>query len=159
MNDLDNLKRIAEKKSNECAIKANAYSLSLDYLFPANLVLVVGAALLSLLAGASVLHENDIITQTTAGLMALVSGCFTVIHSKLGCDQYQSECKKLVSFYKGIAEDYSNLSLIDNAAEFREKMDTINNELSHTIKTSSAIPLNCAIDKAVKQSRDQGSEE
>jgi hypothetical protein len=149
---LDDLKKVAEKKKGECKIKAVACSLSLNALFPANLILFVGAALLSLLAGASILTDSNVISTTTAGIMALISSGLTLIHSKLGCDQYQAECKKLAGFYNGIAEDNANLSLIDDAEELKKKFIALNNELSTPIKTAGAKPFDWAIDKAIKQS-------
>jgi hypothetical protein len=52
-------------------------------------------------------------TKTSSGLLALASGALTIIHSKLGCEEYQAECKKLLSFHRGIAEDYGNLKFVD----------------------------------------------
>jgi hypothetical protein len=91
MDSLDDLKQIAKEKSTECKVQSCAYSITLSSLVPANFVLVVGAALLSLVAGASILTKNELISELQAGIMALVSGGFTIIHSKLGCDQYQAE--------------------------------------------------------------------
>ena len=152
MNSLDDLKQTAKEKSTECKIQSHAYSITLAALAPANLVLVVGAALLSLVAGASILINNQVISEMQAGIMALVSGGFTIIHSKFGCDQYQAECKKLVSFYKGIAEDYSNLSVTVDTDELRKNLVALNNELSNTIKNSSAFPFDWAINLANKRS-------
>ena len=152
MESLDNLKQIAKEKSRECKIQSSAYSKTLSTLAPANFIFVVGAALLSLVAGASILIENNLITKMQAGIMALVSGGFTIIHSKLGCDQYQAECKKLVSFYKGIAEDYSNLSIAMGDDDLKKNLTALNNELSSTIKNSSAFPFIWAINCANKHS-------
>jgi|GEM_PF-3621077 hypothetical protein len=152
MASLDDLKQMSEKKSRECKVQSSAFSISLGVLAPANFIFVVGAALLSLVAGASILIENQIIFNLQAGIMAIVSGGFTIIHSKLGCDQYQAECKKLVSYYKGIAEDYSNLSLIGDADELKKELDALNKELSKTIKNSSIFPFDWAIDLANKRS-------
>ena len=151
MESLGDLKQIAKEKSRKCKVQSSAYSITLSALAPANFVLVVGAALLSLVAGASILIENHVISEMRAGIMALVSGGFTIIHSKLGCDQYQAECKKLVSFYKGIAEDYSNLSIAIDANELTKNLVALNNELSNTIKNSSTFPFNWAINLANKR--------
>jgi hypothetical protein len=108
MENLEELKKFATNKSDECKIQSAALSKWLRTLTPANLIFVVGASLLSLVAGSSMLLDNGLIERMHAGLMALVSGGFTVIHSKLGCDEHQAECRRLESAYRGMAEDYSN---------------------------------------------------
>jgi hypothetical protein len=152
MGSLESLKQIANKKNNECRIQSCAYSLTLSALAPANFILVVGAALLSLAAGASILTKTALITELQAGIMALVAGGFTIIHSKLGCDQYQAECRKLVGFYKGIAEDYSNLSIEDDADELKKNLVAVKQRLSDAIKDSTAFPYNWAVNSATKRS-------
>src|SRR5215510_5875019 len=80
---LDELRQAAERKRRESRMLSQAYSSTLSALVPANFLLVVGAALLSLVAGATILIENDLLTKIQSGVLALVSGAFTIIHSKL----------------------------------------------------------------------------
>ena len=143
---LDELKRAANLKQRECRITAHAYSATLSALKPANFVLVVGAALLSLIAGATILVDNGLLTKIQSGVLALLSGAFTIVHSKLGCEQYQGECKKLLSFYRGMAEDYTNLHLqpIIDAGEFHKRFFELNNQFSAAVKSSTAFPFNWA---------------
>ena len=75
MDTLDGIKEAANSKRKECAILSHAYAATLAALAPANFILVVGAALLSLVAGATVLvEENGIMTHLQAGVLTLVSG-------------------------------------------------------------------------------------
>jgi uncharacterized membrane protein YphA (DoxX/SURF4 family) len=106
---MEDLKKLAKEKEVKCLIQAKAYSIWLNWLMPANLLLVVGAALLSLVAGASLLIEQGNLTKECAGILALISTGFTLIHNKLNCDQHQAECKKLKSIYQGLSEEYENL--------------------------------------------------
>jgi len=145
---LDDLKLAAEGKHRESRMLFQAYATTLSALVPANFLLVVGAALLSLVAGATILIENCLMTKTQSGLMALISGALTIIHSKLGCEQYQAECKKLLSFYRGIAEDYRNLQFVANTDEFRKRFFVLNDQLSAAAKNSSALPFDWAAEKA-----------
>src|SRR5262249_35762216 len=146
----DQLKQEAKVKQRESRVMSQAYSTTLSTLTPANFVLVVGAALLSLVAGATILIQNDVLTKTNSGILALMSGALTIIHSKLGCEQYQAECKKLLSFYRGIAEDYANLELINDVDEFRKRFFALNDQFAATIKTSSAFPFDWTVIKAKK---------
>ena len=149
MATLDAVKEAANSKRKECAILAHAYAATLAALAPANFILVVGAALLSLVAGATVLvDENGILTHLQAGVLALVSGSLTIVHSKLGCEQYQGECKRLLSFYRGIAEDYSNLQFESNEGELRTKFFALNDLLSTTLKGATAVPYERHIARA-----------
>ena len=109
MDTISHLKLAAEEKRKENLILSLAYAKTLAWLIPANFILVVGAALLSLVAGATILTENKWLTKDVSGLLALVSGALTIVHSKLGCEQYQGECRKLSAFHRGMAADYGNL--------------------------------------------------
>jgi hypothetical protein len=151
MEGIDQLKQAAEGKRRECWVMSQAYSTTLSTLTPVNFVLVVGAALLSLVAGATILIENNVLTKIQSGVLALMSGAFTIIHSKLGCEPYQAECKKLVSFYRGIAEDYANLVVVNDIDEFRKRLSALNDQLSAAIKNSSALPFDWTIAKAKKR--------
>ena len=148
--EIEQLKRSAEVKRRESRIMSQAYSTTLSALVPANFVLVVGAALLALVAGTTILIENQVITKVQSGVLALVSAALTIIHSKLGCEQYQAECKRLLSFYRGIAEDYANLDIVSEVDEFRKRFSVLNDQLSATIKNSTALPFDWAITKAKK---------
>ena len=142
MTTIEQFKQDAEARRAENLLLSEAYSKTLAMLMPANLILVVGAALLSLVAGASVLSENGLLTNDQSGVLALISGALTVIHSKMGCDQYQAECRKLLSFHRGVSEDYNNMATIDNIDEFRKQFTAINDQVSATLKTTSALPYN-----------------
>jgi hypothetical protein len=150
METLDELKMAGEIKRRECKISAQAYHKTLTALKPANFVLVVGAALLSLAAGASILTENHLITPFHAGIMALISGAFTIIHSKLGCDEYQGACRKLQSFYLGMAQDYANLQFISDLEEYRARFIALNDQISVKTKKTKALPYDWAIASATR---------
>jgi hypothetical protein len=151
MEGIDQLKQAAERKRRESKVMSKAYSTTLSTLVPANFILVVGAALLSLVAGATILLENNVITKTQSGLLALMSGALTIIHSKLGCEQYQAGCKKLLNFYRGIAEDYANLQVLDDVDEFRKRLFALNDQLAATVKGSSDLPFDWTITNAKKR--------
>jgi hypothetical protein len=148
MEEIEQLKQATQVKLRDCRVMSRAYATTLSGLIPANFVLVVGAALLSLVAGATILIKGNLLSETTAGILALMSGALTIIHSKLGCEQYQSECKKLSSFYRGIAEDYANLQFISDENEFRKRVSALNDQLSSAVKNSSAAPFDWALTKS-----------
>ena len=140
MENLEQLQAFAKKKHIECEIDATAYSIWLQKLTPSNLILVVGGSLLSLIAGASILIDQGIISEKTAGVLALISSGFAIVHSKLGCDHHQSECRRLKGLYEGLSEDYANLLIEEDFGEFKKKLQTLNSERSQVIKSASATP-------------------
>ena len=147
MESLEQLKLASETKRQESIEMARGYAKTLSTLIPANFVLVVGAALLSLIAGATILIDNNLLTPPQSGMLALVSGALTIIHSKLGCEQYQAECKKLLSFHRGMAQDYANLCILTDDEEFRKRLSTLNDQLSAMVKSSTAWPFSWTLPK------------
>ena len=148
MQSLDQLRTEARRRQVENLASSRAYEMTLSWLTPANFILVVGAAILSLVAGASILIETSFITKVQSGVLALISGAFTIIHSKLGCEQYQSECKKLLSFHRGIAADYENLLSLDDFEDFKKRIIALNDQNSAVLKSTTALPFAKALERA-----------
>jgi len=145
---ISHLKLSAEEKRKENLILSLAYSKTVAWLIPANFILVVGAALLSLVAGATILIENNWLTKIQSGVLALVSGALTIIHSKLGCEQYQAECRKLSAFHRGIAADYGNLQIADDVEELKNRLVALNEQASAALKSASVTPFASAVARA-----------
>lgn len=148
MASIDELKAIAESRNLENKTLAIAYAKTLTALLPANLLLVVGAALLSLVAGATILVDQQIISAQTSGVLALISGGLTLIHSKLGCEHYQAECRRLLAFHRGVAEDYRNLVAIQDPATLAKRVHDLNNELAGALRSSPVMPFEWSMRKA-----------
>ena len=148
MDAISHLKLAAEEKRKENLILSLAYSKTLAWLIPANFILVVGAALLSLVAGATILIENNWLTKVQSGVLALFSGALTIVHSKLGCEQYQAECRKLLAFHRGMAADYGNLQIADDVEELKKRMVALNEQFSAALKSATASPFASAVAKA-----------
>jgi hypothetical protein len=153
MDAISHLKLAAEEKRKENLILSLAYTNTLVWLIPANFILVVGAALLSLVAGATILIANNWLTPVQSGLLALVSGAFTIVHSKLGCEQYQGECRKLSAFHRGMAADYGNLQIADDVEELKKRMVALNEQHSAALKSATASPFASAVSKAKRTVR------
>jgi len=154
MNSMEQLKQASETKQRDSLVMSRAYATTLSALTPLNFVLVIGAALLSLVAGASILTENKVLTNVQSGILALVSSALTIIHSKLGCEQYQAECRKLVSFHRGIAEDYENLRIVDDVDKLRDRLSALNDQLSAMIKSSASLPFDWTVKRIKTKSTD-----
>ena len=148
MATIEQLQGEATRRRDENLVLARAYQGTLNLLMPANFVLVVGAALLSLVAGATILIETSFLNKVQSGILALVSGAFTIIHSKLRCEEYQAECKKLLAFHRGIAAEYENLLIVDDGDDLKKQIRALNDQVSTTLKATAAVPLAGALEKA-----------
>lgn len=140
MAELEDLRLVAEEKRLECAIDAKAFSIWLKTLTPANVLFVIGAALLSLVAGTAMFVEYGFLTKQVAGIFAFISAAFTVVHSKLNCDQHQAECKRLKGLYQSLSEEYENLRIETDAEKFKSQLKKLNDQRAQIIKSSATWP-------------------
>ena len=145
---MEKLKALARDKEKKSLVRGEAYSIWLSTLTPVNFVLVIGGALLSLFAGASLLIDQGVLTKEVAGLMALASSSFTLVHNKLNCDQHQAECRKLRSVFRGMAEEYENLQSETDIEMLKSKLDALNNARAQVLKTAGAEPSARSFEKA-----------
>ena len=146
MNAMERLQQAAETKHQESVVMSRAYATTLFALTPLNFILVVGAALLSLVAGASLLIQNKVLTSEHAGLLALLSSAFTIVHTKLGCEHYQGECKRLEGFHRGLAARYASLRTdVDDVDAFRAGLSALNQKLADKIEDSPCFPFDWTV--------------
>ncbi|MGW2663749.1 hypothetical protein ACWCW7_22550 [Nocardia tengchongensis] len=141
---------IAASREQECRIQARAYSIWLSVLRPANIVLVVGAAVLSAVAGAAVLASKG---GSLPGYLALVSAVFTVIHTRLDCDVHQAECRHLRSAYDAQADRYRSLCDADEPVELKNGVRELDASLADMRAAAKAIPPNWVFERAARQKR------
>ena len=143
------LKAVAKEQEYRCRVKSKAYSIWLAKLFPANLLLVVGAAIFALISGSANLFQiGDYDYTLIAGILGLLSAVFTIIHTKLKCDEHQAECKGLKSKFESMAEQYLGLRTFDNEDVFRKKLQELDKEFSKILAEANAQPSNKAVSKA-----------
>jgi hypothetical protein len=150
MNNFPDYKSAIESRVLECKRQAGAFDIWLSALKPANLLLVVGAGLLSLFAGASILTESKIITVHTAGLMALASAALTLIHNLLQCDPHQAECRRLRAAFEGLRTKYGSLDVLTDQAEIQKELIEIDKERATIAKSATATPAAWSIARAAR---------
>jgi hypothetical protein len=135
----------------ECDLNSRAFGIWTSTLRPANLFFVVGAGLLSLIAGASILKTNDIISPMQAGIIALISSGLTLTHHLLGCDPHQAECRRLKGAFDGLRIAYSGLHVLTNEAEIRKRIAALDAELATVVKGAAAAPARWCISRAQRE--------
>ncbi|MBH0777307.1 hypothetical protein [Nocardia bovistercoris] len=139
---------VAAARERECRIQARAYSIWLSALQPANIVLKVGAAVLSAVAGAAVLAGK---AGNVPGCLALASAVFTVIHTRLDCDVHQAECRRLRSAYDAQAYRYRSLRDLGEPAELHGGVSELDTSLASIRAEAKANAPNWAVDRATRR--------
>ena len=137
---ITDLKDFARKQARDCRLKARQYDVWLAYLTPCNFILVSGAAILSLLAGSSLLVEIEYLTPVRAGLMAITAGVLTILHQTLNCEKHQQECRKLRGTYDAIAHQFTNLEIETEEGSIKKKIDDLGVQIAFLRENYSARP-------------------
>jgi hypothetical protein len=140
MNDLARSAAAIKQRVRECEAQAKAYGLWLTALLPANLILVVGAAVLSAIAGASILVKNSLITDQQAAYLALLSTVFTIVHNGFGCDAHQRECKKLRATYDSMRFRYHALEALVDIDVVSKQLTDLDTKLAAIKEAATARP-------------------
>ena len=140
---------ILTARARECHVTACAYRVWLSSLRPFNLVLVVGAAVLSTVAGATILAARE--HATLAASLALTSAVLTVVHTKLDCDAHQAECRRLQSAYDALACRYRCLDVADEPEDIKSRLRQLDSSQATLRSETKAVPPNWAIGRAEKQ--------
>ena len=140
----EELRAVANARRQENSDWAAAYSITLGWLVPANTLLVVGAAVLSLFAGASALLKYGFTTPEMTALLAFSSSVLTLLHTKFGCDKYQSECKRLVGVHRALAVEYSHLATASDETQLARDLSALNKHYSDVVGTARSWPFRLA---------------
>ena len=143
------------KRITECKVESCALKIWLGALGPANVVLVGGGGVLSLLAGASVLVDTGLVETHTAGLMALTSGVFTFIHNRFRCDPHQAECHRLSASLDGFASKYRSLLVSNDEVKQRQKLMELDAQKAAVQEGADASAPSWCIRRAAKQVKAQ----
>lgn len=147
---MQDLQNIAKEQEIKCHVMAKAYSIWLKQLFPANIILVVGAAIFALIAGSTHLFKIGAYDYSwIAGFLGILSAIFTIIHTKLNCDEHQAQCKILSRKFEAMAEGYLTLRTYTDEKYYREKLQEMDQQFIKLLAESSAKPS----DKALREAK------
>jgi hypothetical protein len=149
--DYDRAISIADARGRECRIEARAYESVLHRLAPANWLLVAGAALLSTVAGATILTTTA--PHYLPASLALLSAAFTVTHKGLNCDIYQDECRRLRSAYDALAYRYRSLELVEALADLQRDLRDLDAWQVTLRAEANVVPPDWALRRAEKHDR------
>lgn len=118
MNEPDNISAFLNERLRTCRENRRSYEIWLSHLAPRNLLTIVAPAVLSVIAGSTILAEPAFLGsdrgRTLAGVCALASAVLTAIHKALNCDAHQAECRRIKQAYSSLEVSYERLSFIPN---------------------------------------------
>ena len=96
-----------------------AYRTRLGIFRPFSQLTVVAGVVFPLIAGSTLLTSAQIFGQNSniiGGILSLVAAALVGIHKGLGCDAYQSNCRRTVHGLRSVIEGYERTSTLDTAA-------------------------------------------
>lgn len=140
---------VAAARERECRVRARAYSTWLSTLRPANVILVVGAAVLSTVAGSVVLGTKE--AGNLPAYLALGAAICTIVHTALNCDVHQAECRMLRSVYEAQADRYRSLQTLEDPAELRTGIRELDIRQAALREKSEATPPGWAVRRAERR--------
>jgi len=136
---MDVTQRISDR-IRECRVEADSYDVWLRQLRGPNFMLVGIGSLLAFLGGSAILTCAGEAINKAAGIMALIGGSLTGLHSWLGCDAHQSECNRLSAQFDSLRSRYETLQAEPDEFHKREKFRELEAELAKVKEGRSTRP-------------------
>jgi hypothetical protein len=154
MSDKNQFSTFIYNRLQECRINRRAYEIWLSHLNPWNVVTIVSPAVLSVIAGSTILTEPTFLGEDKgrllAGIFALLSAVLTTIHKVIGCDVHQSECLGVIQAYSSLEVGYERpLDLHDD--ELKEELLKLDARYEQIKSGVSAKPPDWCLRKASRE--------
>ena len=132
----------ATKRSIECMIERRALEIWLVTLKPANWITILMPALLSVLAGGTILSEPTLLgpnVKLFAGVCALAASLLTTVHKALDCDAHQAECDRLRRAFGALETEYDNIRVCQ-PEDLAAKIERANQRMEQLRESAAARP-------------------
>jgi len=100
-------KEVCARREIECKVESYAFTKRLKLFGYTNLITVIVPSLLAVSAGSAFFATDD--WKLFIGITVLIGALLTAIHKGLDCDAYQTECRRLIQAYNGLAARYRTL--------------------------------------------------
>ena len=112
------------KREIDCKIQRLALDMWLGILTPVRWLTVIGATVLSAVAGATILQKSfGSRFGVAVGVCALVASILSALHTALHCDAHQADCRRLISDLRGLESEFEDVrvrGLESSSTEVRE---------------------------------------
>lgn len=129
---------LIESRIAECNTESSEYTKWLSQLRLPNSILVGLGSLLAFLGGASLLA--DVGGENFAGGMALFGGALTGLHGWFGCEEHQTECRKLLGQFESLKSRYETVQVEPEEARRLERFRELESELAKIKEERKARP-------------------
>ena len=141
------------ERLQECRENRRSYKIWLEHLKPWNALTMVSPAVLSVIAGSTILAEPTFLGpdkgRVIAGVFALVSAVLTTIHKVLNCDPHQAECHRIMRAYSSLEAGYKGLKIHDN--KLKEELLKLNTRFEQIKDGAAAEPPEWCLTRARKE--------
>lgn len=107
----EDYRQIAKRRHGECSAISAKLAKRLGFFSYMNWITVLVPLILAGGAGSAFFAGNN--WASWIGATALLGALLTAIHKGLNCDAHQSECRRLIQSYGGLAARYRTLHEID----------------------------------------------
>jgi hypothetical protein len=98
------------KREIDCKIQRRALDMWLGMLTPVRWLTVIGATVLSAVAGATILQKPlGSRFGVVVGVCALVASILSALHTALHCDAHQADCRRLISDLRGLESEFEDV--------------------------------------------------
>jgi len=125
-----NMAQHISNRISECQEEMHSYAAWLRQLRGPNFMLVGLGSLLAFLGGAAILTCGGEMVSKVAGIMALIGGSLTGLHSWLGCEAHQAECIRLSAQFDSLRSRYQAVEVEPDASHKIEKFRELEAELA-----------------------------
>ncbi len=109
----EDYRQIAKRRHDECSAISAELAKRLGLFSYTNWITVLVPSLLAVGAGSAFFAGDN--WGPLVGTVALLGALLTAIHKGLDCDAHQSECRRLLQAYGGLAVRYRTLHEIDKS--------------------------------------------
>ena len=147
------------QREQQCRIFRRSYEMWLDVLAPLRWLMLSGSTVLSLIAGATILTDPRAMGNNghlIAGYCALAAGILSGLHSALKCEEFQTECRRLVAAYSGLEIAFQAIRRLDGE-ERRARENDLEKRYEETVTGAKAAIPNLIRNRAAREQRGYAS--
>ena len=135
----------------ECKRERRAYEMWLEWLSPANTMLVGVGGVISLISGLAIVTRAALVPASIAGWGAVLGAALTGLHARLKCDSHQAECRKLASQFGEVQTEYERLQMIEDPQARQKELLLLEHKLASIRAGQGVKPFKGCVKRANKE--------
>lgn len=140
-------------RAADCKLESYIINKRLKLFSLTNWITIIVPTLLAVAAGSAIFAGEA--WKWEIGGMILVGGLLTAIHKGLDCDAYQSECRRLIRAYDGLAFRYQSLHEV-NREDWQSELLALEEQLAN-LKENTTARISVEYRDKIKKLFEQGA--